>query len=778
MDGDDLYQDVASLGSASSVPDRCRNVIKELIDTESSYVTSLRDVLQGYQEPIKVQQHLPVKTEDVDTIFGNTAGLHAFSRRLLKLFEISQNDINGLASIFLERESDFKIYTDYCTNHPRSIKTLTSAQQQPTAAEFFYGCQLALGHMLPLSAFLLKPVQRILKYHLLLADLLKQYGKAVSTEDETYNLLRKAQITMQSVANYINASMRKEEAKELIKMIQGLTYDDEPGALVMEGVFRAQGAKVKRKVYIFEKLVVLTKRAKDNVNYLHKAHILLSQLTVVESPPSVRDPLAFQLCSSDGKTQACILYAKDAEQKNKVISQLRRLILEHLPNLPADARKKMMDSIESGGAVVPKGDAPSSPLVHKDRFQRQKVTKAKRGSGRTKKDSQANENHLEPSDAPHADLTPAGSVTSMDSISSTAIGDSPADETVGDESTTDPTIYAMSEDIYSSIYGTVGEQLQFCPSDDEHDDENAKDDDQQDDKQEEDEEPEVQRQTVLELNSSPKCEPLGEDLLDKPEVVVPMSTDYRFAAPRRSCEPRMSSSSLGLGGGGNISRILTSAVTQANTSTMNRMESVANTSRATAKTTRAEGRASASQTSIVQDKKQQEASMALTKGLVGRLVKKYTELTEEKPDTRSHRGSVASLTALDDPITVTEPLSPHRHMPRFRSASVGASPAEDSAPIRPKKASTNPALQKSKSKPPLRRGYSTVRKCTAQYPSLYAVSAELRRDGWRISRKVNSRRTSAAYSSKTTTYINPKGKGPVSSGRVRDLIAKFSVQPM
>lgn len=37
-----------------------------------------------------------------------------------------------------------------------------------TAVEFFGKCQRSLGHALPLSSLLLKPVQRILRYKLLL----------------------------------------------------------------------------------------------------------------------------------------------------------------------------------------------------------------------------------------------------------------------------------------------------------------------------------------------------------------------------------------------------------------------------------------------------------------------------------------------------------------------------------------------------------------------------------------------------------------------------------
>lgn len=45
---------------------------------------------------------------------------------------------------------------------------LTKVMIDPVLSEVFKERQLALGHALPLGAYLLKPVQRVLKYHLLL----------------------------------------------------------------------------------------------------------------------------------------------------------------------------------------------------------------------------------------------------------------------------------------------------------------------------------------------------------------------------------------------------------------------------------------------------------------------------------------------------------------------------------------------------------------------------------------------------------------------------------
>lgn len=49
-----------------------------------------------------------------------------------------------------------------------SVAALTECMRSKVQARFLRECQERLRHALPLGAYLLKPVQRILKYHLLL----------------------------------------------------------------------------------------------------------------------------------------------------------------------------------------------------------------------------------------------------------------------------------------------------------------------------------------------------------------------------------------------------------------------------------------------------------------------------------------------------------------------------------------------------------------------------------------------------------------------------------
>ena len=57
------------------------------------------------------------------------------------------------------------LYSFYCQNIPQSEELRRQVGEQNA---FLRECQLQLGHKLPLGAYLLKPVQRITKYQLLL----------------------------------------------------------------------------------------------------------------------------------------------------------------------------------------------------------------------------------------------------------------------------------------------------------------------------------------------------------------------------------------------------------------------------------------------------------------------------------------------------------------------------------------------------------------------------------------------------------------------------------
>lgn len=80
----------------------------------------------------------------------------------------AESEATKTANCFLIYDYGFTVYNEYCANYPRTMEVLSELTQDESMAALFREKQVALGHALPLGSYLLKPVQRILKYHLLL----------------------------------------------------------------------------------------------------------------------------------------------------------------------------------------------------------------------------------------------------------------------------------------------------------------------------------------------------------------------------------------------------------------------------------------------------------------------------------------------------------------------------------------------------------------------------------------------------------------------------------
>ncbi len=65
----------------------------------------------------------------------------------------------------LFQSKEFQLYSEYCRNRPNSEALLT---QSPECKSFFKEIQIRLAHQLPLNSYLIKPIQRVTKYQLLL----------------------------------------------------------------------------------------------------------------------------------------------------------------------------------------------------------------------------------------------------------------------------------------------------------------------------------------------------------------------------------------------------------------------------------------------------------------------------------------------------------------------------------------------------------------------------------------------------------------------------------
>ncbi|XP_053330670.1 pleckstrin homology domain-containing family G member 3 [Spea bombifrons] len=323
-------------------------VVLEIIETERMYVQDLRSIVEDYLGGIIDRQELPMKPEQVSALFGNIEDIYQLNSELLQDLDSCRDDPVAVASCFVEKSQEFDIYTQYCTNYPNSVATLTECMRNKVLAKFFREKQEMLNQSLPLGSYLLKPVQRILKYHLLLQEIAKHYD----VKAEGYEIVEEAIETMTGVAWYINDMKRKHEHAVRLQEIQSLllnwkgldltTY----GELVLEGTFRVQRVRNERTFFLFDKALFITKKRGDH--FVYKTHIPCSSLMLIES---TRDSLCFSITHYKNSKQQHNLQAKTVEEKRLWTHHIKKLILEnHDAIIPQKAKEAIleMDAIYPG----------------------------------------------------------------------------------------------------------------------------------------------------------------------------------------------------------------------------------------------------------------------------------------------------------------------------------------------------------------------------------------------------------------------------------------------
>ncbi|XP_010219678.1 PREDICTED: pleckstrin homology domain-containing family G member 3 [Tinamus guttatus] len=326
----------------STEPSYVERVVLELVESERTYARDLRSIVEGYLGKIIDAEEPLLRPEQVRALFGNIEDIYELSSNLLQNLDSCDNDPVAVAVCFVTRSQEFDIYTQYCNNYPNSVAALTECMRNKQQAKFFRECQEQMRHALPLGAYLLKPVQRILKYHLLLQEIAKHFEHK---SGDDYEVVVEAIDTMTCVAWYINDMKRKHEHAIRQQEIQSLllnwkgpdltTY----GELVLEGTFRVHRVRNERAFFLFDKALLITKRRGDH--YVYKNHIPCSSLMLIES---TRDSLCFSVAHYKHIKQQYSLQVKSVEEKRVWPHHIKRLILEnHHAIIPQKAKEAILD---------------------------------------------------------------------------------------------------------------------------------------------------------------------------------------------------------------------------------------------------------------------------------------------------------------------------------------------------------------------------------------------------------------------------------------------------
>uniref|UniRef100_A0A3Q3DRV6 Rho guanine nucleotide exchange factor 38 n=1 Tax=Hippocampus comes TaxID=109280 RepID=A0A3Q3DRV6_HIPCM len=160
--------DLSSPASPALDPEEVRSrkmnrrskVIQELMQTEKDYLTDLELCIREVVQPLR-----NIQVIDVDRLFTNMETVCGVSAALL----------NRLEEVFIQAKAALEdVYKIYCYHHDDANMVLESYEKEEGIKQHFTTCVLAMKgkpHLLDMGSLLIKPVQRIMKYPLLLGEL-------------------------------------------------------------------------------------------------------------------------------------------------------------------------------------------------------------------------------------------------------------------------------------------------------------------------------------------------------------------------------------------------------------------------------------------------------------------------------------------------------------------------------------------------------------------------------------------------------------------------------
>ncbi|XP_023814801.1 proto-oncogene DBL isoform X2 [Oryzias latipes] len=364
-----------------------RHVMRELIETERIYVEELLAVLLGYRaemdNPMLSGLLPPILHSKRDVLFGNMPEIYNFhSRVFLQELEGCLEAPERVGACFLQRKESFQMYECYCQNKPRS----ESLWRQFSDCSFFQECQKKLEHKLGLDSYLLKPIQRLTKYQLLIKELLKYSSDCEGTSE-----LQGALTAMLDLLKSVNDSMHQIS-------ITGYEGDIcELGRVLMQGSFSvwishkrgptrmkelARFKPMQRHLFLYERALLLCKRREEHGDGIDKTpsysfkHCL--KMTAVGITENIKgDVRKFEIWYS-GREEVYVVQAPSVEVKMAWLNELRKILTHQQKLLRAEAYQH--------GQVVE--HIPLSPHLNESKQQRLSVSSEETESGKSSPDPQ------------------------------------------------------------------------------------------------------------------------------------------------------------------------------------------------------------------------------------------------------------------------------------------------------------------------------------------------------------------------------------------------------
>ncbi|XP_046355704.2 uncharacterized protein LOC124134710 isoform X1 [Haliotis rufescens] len=192
-----------------------RETIQEIVETEISYGRDLKILRDEFYTPMR--QNGMLNSEQLEVVFTNLHELIQVNEQFLHKLQsevatAANNNEENLSSVcigslFVESSSMFLAFENYCVNQGQASQSLEQIEKEKDLVHAFLQAiqrDNSLLRRMHLKSFLMVPVQRIMKYPLLLSRLYKS-TPSLHTDKED---IKVAQGKIEDILEHINAKTK------------------------------------------------------------------------------------------------------------------------------------------------------------------------------------------------------------------------------------------------------------------------------------------------------------------------------------------------------------------------------------------------------------------------------------------------------------------------------------------------------------------------------------------------------------------------------------------
>uniref|UniRef100_A0A8C6T0B1 Vav guanine nucleotide exchange factor 3 n=1 Tax=Neogobius melanostomus TaxID=47308 RepID=A0A8C6T0B1_9GOBI len=292
-DGGEIYEDLMKTEAIappkqSDIRSCCLTEIKQ---TEEKYTETLESIEKHFMSPLNVF----LSTTETEKVFVNIPELVKIHKSLLLEIQDSvlHRSAQNLYQIFITFKERLLIYGKYCSQVEIAIATLDDiCKDREDVRMKLEECSKRANYgKFTLRDLLVVPMQRVLKYHLLLQELMKHTHDSMDKSN-----LRKALDAMKDLAQYVNEVKRDNETlREIDQYQKSIENLNQPlknyGRPKGDGEVRVSSvdkrAKQDRHIFVFDAAVIVAKRRGDV--YEMKEVIDLHLFKITNNPTSDKE---------------------------------------------------------------------------------------------------------------------------------------------------------------------------------------------------------------------------------------------------------------------------------------------------------------------------------------------------------------------------------------------------------------------------------------------------------------------------------------------------------